>query len=160
MFHAIDTTVNDSFRAVCHFFVGEPSGTAHGVADQRYACADGSGGYGRVCIDLPQDVQGEAYDYPSYFFDKRVWHIDRRPLAESQLDRLSKMIKASKKPFLILGGGVRYSKAGESFQKLAEQCVIPFGSTQAGKGTIDWRHPLNMGGMWHYRDRVREPSGA
>lgn len=148
MFHAIDTTVNDSFRAVCHFFdrVSRPEQLMTSLINAMRVLTDPAD-TGAVCIALPQDVQGEAYDYPSYFFDKRVWHIDRRPLAESQLDRLSKMIEASKKPFLILGGGVRYSKAGESFQKLAEQCVIPFGSTQAGKGTIDWRHPLNMGGI-------------
>ena len=27
---------------------------------------------GAVCIALPQDVEGEAYDYPEYFFQKRV----------------------------------------------------------------------------------------
>ena len=32
---------------------------------------------GACCIALPQDVEGESYDFPSYFFEKRVHRITR-----------------------------------------------------------------------------------
>lgn len=34
---------------------------------------------GAVTLCLPQDAQGEAYEYPAEFFQKRIHHIDRRP---------------------------------------------------------------------------------
>ncbi len=32
---------------------------------------------GAVCVALPQDVQGESFDYPDYFFEKRIHKITR-----------------------------------------------------------------------------------
>jgi len=102
---------------------------------------------GAVCLAMPQDVEGEAYDYPEHFLQKRVWHIDRRPISKSQLERATEMIKAAKKPIIVCGGGVRYSGAEKELLALAEKCNIPISETQAGKGLIDWKHPLNLGGI-------------
>ena len=85
---------------------------------------------GAVCLALPQDVESEAYDYPEYFFRKRVWHNDRRPITDAQVQRAVEIIKAAKYPIMICGGGVVYSEAGEAFQKFAEDHNIPFGETQ------------------------------
>lgn len=148
IFSSVGTTVNDAFRAVCRYFdrIDRPEQLMSALMNAMRVLTDPAD-TGAVCLALPQDIEGEAYDYPLYFFDRRVWHLDRRPLAESQKERFVELVRQSKKPLLILGGGVRYSKAGEAFLDLAEQCDIPFGSTQAGKGTIDWRHPLNLGGI-------------
>ncbi len=48
---------------------------------------------GAVCIAMPQDVQGEAYDYPVSFFEKRVHSISRRPLAKSDAEKAAALIK-------------------------------------------------------------------
>ena len=76
-----------------------------------------------------------------------VWHNDRRYLTQAQVDRAVEVIKASKKPFMVLGGGVVYSEAGEAFKAFAERHNIPFGETQAGKGTVAWDHEYNLGGV-------------
>jgi 3D-(3,5/4)-trihydroxycyclohexane-1,2-dione acylhydrolase (decyclizing) len=102
---------------------------------------------GAVCLAMPQDVEGEAYDYPDHFLAKRVWHMDRRPVAKSQLDRATQLIKEAKKPIIICGGGVRYSSAENELLEFAEKYNIPIGETQAGKGIIDWKHPPNLGGI-------------
>ena len=102
---------------------------------------------GAVCIALPQDVEGEAYDYPESFFAKRVWTIERRPATETAIAQAAQAIRASKKPMLICGGGVRYSEAHEAFCAFAEKYGIPFGETQAGKSAVVWDHPLNLGGV-------------
>lgn len=148
IFSSVGTTVNDSFRAVCRYFdrIQRPEQIMSAAIHAMRVLTDPAD-TGAVCLALSQDVQGEAYDYPSYFFRKRVWHIDRRPITESQTERAAKMIKASEKPLLILGGGVRYSKAGQAFAEFAEKHHIPFGETQTGKGTLSWDHPLNLGGI-------------
>lgn len=102
---------------------------------------------GAVTICLPQDAEGEAYDYPVSFFEKRVHHITRRIPTEGELERAVSLIKSKKKPLLICGGGVLYSEAGETLRKFAETHGVPFTETQAGKGAINWNHPLNLGAV-------------
>lgn len=102
---------------------------------------------GTVTICLPQDAEGEAYDYPVSFFEKRVHYITRRIPTEGELERGAEMIRAAKKPLLICGGGVLYSEAGEALRVFAENHAIPFAETQAGKSAIAWNHPLNLGGV-------------
>ncbi len=141
-------TVNDAFKGVCKYWdrINRPEQVMTALIHAMRVLTDPAE-TGAVCIAMPQDVEGEAYDYPEYFFQKRVWHMDRRPLTEGQVERASAMIEASKKPLLICGGGVRYSEAWNELQKFAEEFNIPIGETQAGKGVISWKHPLNLGGI-------------
>ncbi len=73
--------------------------------------------------------------------------MDRRPLSKSQLERAATLIKEAKKPIIVCGGGVRYSGAEKALVEFAEKYNIPIAETQAGKGIIDWKHPLNLGGI-------------
>jgi 3D-(3,5/4)-trihydroxycyclohexane-1,2-dione acylhydrolase (decyclizing) len=98
-------------------------------------------------VSLPQDVQGEAYDYPEEFFAKRVHHIERRLPTAGQIDRAAAMLKAARKPLVICGGGVRFSGAGKELEEFCRTYHIPFGETQAGKGTIPWDNPYNLSGI-------------
>lgn len=141
-------TVTDAFKGVCHYFdrINRPEQLMTACLNAMRVLTD-SADTGAVCLAMPQDVEGEAYDYPEHFLKKRVWHIDRRPIAKSQLDRAVRMIKESKKPIIICGGGVRYSGAEKQLLALAEKYNIPIAETQAGKGIIPWQNPLNLGGI-------------
>ena len=141
-------TVTDAFKGVCHYFdrINRPEQLMTACLNAMRVLTDPAD-TGAVCLAMPQDVEGEAYDYPEHFLKKRVWHIDRRPIAKSQLDRAVEMIKNSEKPIIICGGGVRYSEAEKQLLALAEKCNIPIAETQAGKGLVSWRHPLNLGGI-------------
>lgn len=102
---------------------------------------------GAVTLALPQDVQAEAFDYPAELFEERIWAI-RRPRADSEsLARAAKAIQSSRKPFIIAGGGVLYSEAGEALAKFASQTGIPVGETQAGKGSLAYDHPQSVGAV-------------
>lgn len=141
-------TVTDAFKGVCHYFdrILRPEQLMTACIHAMRVLTDPAD-TGAVCLAMPQDVEGEAYDYPEHFLQKRVWHIDRRPISASQLERATALIKEAKKPIIVCGGGVRYSGAEKELQALAEKYNIPFAETQAGKGLIKWNHPLNLGGI-------------
>ncbi|TFE25556.1 3D-(3,5/4)-trihydroxycyclohexane-1,2-dione acylhydrolase (decyclizing) [Cohnella luojiensis] len=102
---------------------------------------------GTVTLALPQDVQAEAYDYPEAFFAKRVHDIERRSPASDHVRRAVELIKSKKRPLLIAGGGVHYADATEELKEFVERFGIPVAETQAGKGALSWKHPLNVGGI-------------
>ena len=145
---SLTTTTNDAFRAVCKYWdrVTRPEILMTACINAMRVLTDPAE-TGAVCIALPQDVEGEAWDYPDYFFQKRVHHIDRVKPTERAIEEAVKAIAKAERPLMIFGGGVKYSEAEAVFQKFAEKYGIPFGETQAGKGTITWEHELNMGGV-------------
>ncbi len=51
---------------------------------------------GAVTIALPQDVQAEAYDYPEYFFAKRIHRIERTQATAAMLSQAVELIKQKK----------------------------------------------------------------
>lgn len=102
---------------------------------------------GAVTLSLPQDVQVEAFDYPTALFDKRVWIIPRpRPDAEL-LRRAVDWIRASKAPLIIAGGGIIYSEATNILGEFVKRVGIPVAETQAGKGALRYDHPQSLGAM-------------
>jgi 3D-(3,5/4)-trihydroxycyclohexane-1,2-dione acylhydrolase (decyclizing) len=141
-------TASDAFRAVSRYWdrVNRPEQLMTALINAFRVLTDPAD-TGAVTISLPQDVQGEAYDYPEEFLAKRVHYIERRPPTPAQIERASALIKASKKPLVICGGGVRYSDAGPDLEAFCEKGRIPFGETQGGKGTIRWDSPYNLSGI-------------
>lgn len=144
----LSISTNDAYRAVCRYWdrIVRPEQLMSAMMSAFRVLTDPAD-TGAVCIALPQDVEGEAYDYPVSFFAKRVWRIERRPATEIAISQAVEAIKASKKPMLICGGGVRYSEAHKAFIEFAEKYQIPFGETQAGKSAVVWDHKLNLGGV-------------
>ena len=102
---------------------------------------------GAVTLALPQDVQTEAYDYPAAFFRKRVWRIPRNRPDRNALAAAATAIRASKQPMIVAGGGVIYSEATEALRQFVDVTGIPVGETMAGKGSLRWDHPLNLGAV-------------
>ncbi|MFT5875809.1 MAG: 3D-(3,5/4)-trihydroxycyclohexane-1,2-dione acylhydrolase (decyclizing) [Clostridium sp.] len=140
-------TTSDSFKAVSRYWdrIVRPEQLMTSAINAMRVLTDPAE-TGAVTISLPQDVQGEAYDYPVEFFNKRVHYIERRILPYDTAERVAELISKKKKPLLICGGGVRYSGAGQALVDFAESFNIPFSETQAGKGTIPWNHEYNLGG--------------
>ena len=141
-------TASDSFRAVSRYWdrVQRPEQLMTAFINAFRVLTDPAE-TGAVTVSLPQDVQGESYDYPEDFLAKRVHHIERRIPTKGQIERAVSMLKASKKPLVILGGGVRYSSAGKALETFCKAFHIPFGETQGGKGTILWDNPYNLSGI-------------
>lgn len=141
-------TTNDAFRAVTRYFdrITRPETVMSALLNAIRVLLDPAH-TGAVAIAMPQDVQGERYDFPVDFFKKRVNRITRPTPVKEELQDIAKEIKKSKKPLLIVGGGVKYSEAGETVAKFCEKHNIPFCETQAGKTAIKSSHTLNVGGL-------------
>jgi 3D-(3,5/4)-trihydroxycyclohexane-1,2-dione acylhydrolase (decyclizing) len=139
-------TANDAFKPLSKYWdrVSRPEQLMTAMINAFRVLTDPAD-TGAVTVCLPQDVQGEVYEYPEEFFKKRVWHIDRRPITDQAAQRAVELIKKKKKPMLICGGGVRYGSAENELVAFAEKFNIPFTETQAGKGIIPFNHPLNLG---------------
>ncbi|GKX29269.1 3D-(3,5/4)-trihydroxycyclohexane-1,2-dione hydrolase [Vallitalea longa] len=147
-FHDLTLTTNDAYKAVSKYFdrIYRPEQIMFSLINAMRVLTDPAE-TGAVTIAIPQDVQGESYDYPISFFNKRIHRIERRIPTEGMINDAFNIIKNKKKPFIICGGGVRYSEAGDALKEFAERFNIPFGETQAGKSTVTWDYPLNMGGI-------------
>lgn len=146
-FQSYGQTVTDAFRGVCHYFdrIERPEQLMTAAIHAMRVLTDPAD-TGAVCLAMPQDVEGEAYDYPVAFFEKRVWHMDRRPMTQGRWSVRWRCCARRSIP-LPFWRPRAVQRSGEAFVKLCEQANIPFGETQAGKGTVSWQHPLNMGGV-------------
>jgi 3D-(3,5/4)-trihydroxycyclohexane-1,2-dione acylhydrolase (decyclizing) len=147
-FMDVSISTNDSFKAVSRYWdrVNRPEQLMTAMINAMRVLTDPEN-TGAVTIALPQDVQAEVYDYPDYFFKKRIHRIERRAPSPEAVKAAANLIANKKKPLLIFGGGAKYSDAAISFLKFAEEFGIPWGETQAGKGMLMSSHPLNLGGI-------------
>lgn len=141
-------TASDCFKPVAKYWdrVTRPEQLMSALINAMRVLTD-TADCGTAVVSLPQDVQGESFEYPDSFFQKRVHHISRRCADEYELDQAVEMIMAAKKPLLISGGGVRYSEAGETVMEFCEEFNIPVSQTQAGHSALPDSFPLSVGGV-------------
>lgn len=143
-----DISVNDCFKPISKYWdrIQRPEQLTSSLLEAMRVLTSPAE-TGAVTLALPHDVQTEAYDFPVQLFEKRIWYIPR-PVPDLQLlEYAVSLIKNSKKPMLIAGGGVIYSEAEEELKTFAEQFGIPVAETYAGKGSLHYEHPLNLGAM-------------
>ncbi|MCI6005764.1 MAG: 3D-(3,5/4)-trihydroxycyclohexane-1,2-dione acylhydrolase (decyclizing) [Blautia sp.] len=145
---SLAVTTNDAFRPVCKYWdrITRPEMVMTALINAMRVLTDPAE-TGACCIGLCQDVEGESYDFPEYFFKKRVHRITRPVAVEEELEDIAEVIAEAKKPLLIVGGGVGYSEAGEAVENFCEEFGIPFGESQAGKSACKSRHPYCLGGI-------------
>lgn len=141
-------TTNDAFRPVCKYWdrIVRPEQLMSSMVQAMRVLTDPAE-TGAVCIALSQDVEGEVFDYPDSFFQKRVHKITRAIPAEEEILDAAEILKNSKYPLVICGGGVRYSEAGKVLEQFCADFHIPFAETQAGKSACAGSSPYNLGGV-------------
>ncbi|HLM82974.1 MAG TPA: 3D-(3,5/4)-trihydroxycyclohexane-1,2-dione acylhydrolase (decyclizing) [Terriglobales bacterium] len=142
-----DVSVNDCFRPVSRFFdrISRPEQLLTALPEAMRVLTD-SAETGAVTIALPQDVQMEAYDYPTCFFEKRVWSIERRLPLPQVIDGAVSLLQQAERPVIVAGGGVHYAEAWDELQAFSERFGIPVVETFAGKGAVRQRSDLLLGG--------------
>ncbi|CAM5458011.1 3D-(3,5/4)-trihydroxycyclohexane-1,2-dione acylhydrolase (decyclizing) [Streptomyces glaucescens] len=148
--YAGDVSVNDSLRPVSRYFdrVTRPEALVPAALQAMRVLTDPVE-TGAVTLALPQDVQAEAYDWPEEFFAERTWVV-RRPGADpTELAEAVRAVRAARRPLIVAGGGVHHSRAESALAEFAETTGIPVASTQAGKGSLPYDHPQDVGGIGH-----------
>lgn len=147
---SMDVSVTDCFRVVSKFFdrITRPEQILFSLPEAMRVLTDPAE-TGTVTIALPQDIQGYAFDYPVNFFEKHIWRIERRQPDAQRIEEAIQLLKASKRPVIIAGGGVHYSEAWDQLATFAENFGIPVAETHAGKGAIRNDSDLLVGGAGH-----------
>ncbi|WP_420033744.1 3D-(3,5/4)-trihydroxycyclohexane-1,2-dione acylhydrolase (decyclizing) [Streptomyces sp. cg28] len=148
--YAGDVSVNDCLRPVSRYFdrITRPEQLIPAALQAMRVLADPVD-TGAVTLALPQDVQAEAYDWPDEFFAERVWTV-RRPVPDrAELAAAVQALTAAERPLIVAGGGVHHSGAEDALAAFAESTRIPVASTQAGKGSLRYDHPADVGGIGH-----------
>lgn len=145
---SLAVTTNDAFKPVCKYWdrINRPEQLMTAMISAMRVLTDPAN-TGAVCIALPQDIEGEAYEYPEYFFKKRIHRIVRQAAAEEEIIDIAQKIKKSKRPIVVVGGGAKYSEAGEVIETFCNKFHIPFGETQSGKSACRSSDPMCLGGI-------------
>jgi 3D-(3,5/4)-trihydroxycyclohexane-1,2-dione acylhydrolase (decyclizing) len=140
------TTVNDGFRPVTRHWdrIMRPEQLVHSLP-QAVATMLDPADCGPAFLGLPQDVQAEAFDFPSVFFETQVHEMSRPRPDNGQLDRAAAALRGATKPLIIAGGGVHYSFAEAELDSFATRHNIPIVETVAGKASVVASHPLYGG---------------
>ena len=100
---------------------------------------------GPAYISVCQDTQSLAYDYEETFFNKTIHKMAKPRADKNEINEAIKIIKNAKRPVIIAGGGVLFSKARDEVNVLALQCNIPFGTTVSAKTAFLAQDELNIG---------------
>jgi 3D-(3,5/4)-trihydroxycyclohexane-1,2-dione acylhydrolase (decyclizing) len=139
-------SVNDAFRVVSRYFdrITRPEQLLAALPQVARVLTDPAD-CGPVTLALPQDVQAEAFDFPAALFEPVV-HRPQRPRPDRRtLAHAADLLRASRRPLMVLGGGVRYSGAVEVALTFAERHGVPVTETVAGRTLVPHDHPLHAG---------------
>ncbi len=141
-------TTNDALKPVSRYWdrITRPEQLMSSLIRAFEVLTDPAKG-GPVTLCICQDTEGEAYDYDEAFFQKRVHYLDRTEPNERELTAAEQLIRSSKKPLIVVGGGAKYSGAREELIHISETYGIPLVETQAGKSTVEYSFPHNLGGL-------------
>jgi 3D-(3,5/4)-trihydroxycyclohexane-1,2-dione acylhydrolase (decyclizing) len=143
-----DLSVNDCFRPVTRYFdrISRPEQILSALP-QAVAVLRDPALCGPVCLALPQDVQTMAFDCPASFLEPATLRLRRAPPDAQELAAAVAALRACQRPLVIAGGGLLYSLAGQALLRFCERHGVPVAETQAGKSSLAWDHPLNLGAI-------------
>jgi 3D-(3,5/4)-trihydroxycyclohexane-1,2-dione acylhydrolase (decyclizing) len=143
-----DYSVNDCFKPISKYWdrINRPEQILFALPEVMRVLTSPSE-TGAVTLAIPQDVQAEAFDYPVDFFEKKTWKIMRQRPDVSQIKSAVDLIKESKKPLIIAGGGAHYSEAFDLLKTFVHKTHIPVAETFAGKGALRYDDPHQLGAV-------------
>jgi acetolactate synthase-1/2/3 large subunit len=104
---------------------------------------------GPVLIDIPMDIQRAQIDFEMIRIDQQAFSS----VSEYILEDLISAIKASKKPLILAGRGIKASNCQIQFDTLVNKLGVPVITTLLGLDTIPFDHPLRVGFIGSYGNR-------
>ena len=102
---------------------------------------------GAAHIALPFDVQNAPVERGDVWADPTLGVFPSRRVAPDpfSIELAAKMLRGSKNPVFVCGGGVVLSGAETELQELVEKLNAPVATTVSGKGSIDERCAHSVG---------------
>ena len=102
-----------------------------------------SGRPGPVLIDITKDVTANKFEFES----KTPVKVERvsDTINDDDIETVCEMIQASKKPFVLVGGGATISEADDEVREFVKKINAPVCDTLMGKGVIEGTDPLYTG---------------
>lgn len=139
-------TVTDAFRPVSRYWdrITRPEQIIQSLPQALAVMLDPAT-RGPAFFGLPQDIQAEAYDYPTRFFAPQVHFIPRPGPDGRAVAAAASALRGARRPMIIAGGGVHYADAVDVLTSFAERRNIPVVETVAGKSTLVASHPNYAG---------------
>lgn len=102
-----------------------------------------SGRPGPVLVDITKDVTANKIEFTS----EKPEEVKRysADITEDDINTVAEMIDASKKPFILVGGGAVISEAHEEVREFAELVDAPVCDSLMGKGSVEGTNPRYTG---------------
>ena len=101
------------------------------------------------------EIGGDAFKIHSDISIGEKSSSHRRKATDEELNQIVDALYQSKKPMIWSGGGVVHADCSEELIKFAETLNAPVITSQTGKGSIPFDHPLHVGN-WSNEKPVRE----
>lgn len=101
------------------------------------------------------EIGGDAFKIPSDINIGNNSSSHRRAATDDELNQVIEVLSESKKPLIWSGGGVVHGDATKGLIAFAEKLNAPVITSQTGKGSIPFDHPLHVGN-WSNEKPVRE----
>ncbi|XUW87501.1 3D-(3,5/4)-trihydroxycyclohexane-1,2-dione acylhydrolase (decyclizing) [Burkholderia sp. M6-3] len=146
--HDGGVSANDAFKPVSRYFdrIMHPAQLLSALPRALRVLTDAAS-CGPVTLALPQDVQAQAWDFPADFFAPRIVTFYAPAPRVDEIDAAIARLQRAKRPLIVAGGGVLYGRATDALQRFAAAHGIPVAETQAGKSSLAWDDPLNVGSL-------------
>ena len=97
---------------------------------------------GPVLIDITKDVTGDSFEY-EYKEPEKI--SPKADVSEEDILDAVSLIRASKKPYVLVGGGAILSEASEELRTFVSKIDAPVADTLMGKGAFDGSDPKYTG---------------
>ena len=122
------------------------------ILEKAYHIAT-SGRPGPVLIDIPMDLQRVKIN-PKKLKSYKPKTVKKKINYKSLILKIKKLLKKSKKPVIILGGGIKYGKAEIQLKKFLKRFSIPVVTTWSGVDLIDYNDANYIGNVGVYGSRA------
>ena len=98
---------------------------------------------GPVLVDITKDVTAAVTEYEP----EKPWPVERSTeyIREKDVDKVLELIKESKRPMIMAGGGAVISDASAELKEFVEKIQAPVCGTLMGQGAFDGRSELYTG---------------
>jgi acetolactate synthase-1/2/3 large subunit len=109
---------------------------------------------GPVLIDIPMNFQKEKINLKNIKIFKKPKVASNNIRIKNYVYRVIQLLKKSKRPVIIIGGGIRISKATNELYKFLKNINIPIVTTWTGLDVLDYNHKNYIGTIGVYGSRA------